>query len=188
MIAVNSKNSQLVIAFLFLFMLLCVIIAGPFEAGMYVVCINMIRKQPITYSDFFIGFKRMSIILQAIIVFLISFILQWAIHSLLVLFIISEPFASAFALTISLFYISMVFAYTVPLLVELPQIGTTKALWLSLRVVHNNIRGQMVLHFTTICLIFIGGLCLGLGVFVTIPVLFLLRTVAFREIFGLLST
>ena len=41
-----------------------VLVVGPLEACMYIVCFNLIRQQPVTCSDVFIGFKRMAIIWQ----------------------------------------------------------------------------------------------------------------------------
>jgi len=144
----------------------------PLVGGLYVATFNLIRTTTtgtIQVRDFLQGFIKILPIL--------------AIHLLQILII----GAGFLALIIPGIYAAVVLSFPHHIYMEFHDegIGIIDSLHISYNVVHKKFWKMFLFNLALYGIIILGGLALGIGVVVAVPVAFIASCIAFRDIFGL---
>lgn len=146
--------------------LVSVILAGPLNAGFYIVAFKHLRNRPTTFSDFFGGFSN----------FLPLFLIHLVSSLLITLgFII---------LIIPGIYLMVAYIFGIPFVVD-KHLPFWEAMEASRKLITRHWFNWLGLLLVLGLLNIVGLLCFGIGVFITIPLTLCTLAVAYADIVGL---
>lgn len=146
--------------------LVSVILAGPLNAGFYIVAFKHLRNRPTTFSDFFGGFSN----------FLPLFLIH-LVSSLLITF-------GFVLLIIPGIYLMVAYIFGIPFVVD-KHLPFWEAMEASRKLITRHWFNWLGLLLVLSLLNIVGLLCFGIGVFITIPLTLCTLAVAYADIVGL---
>lgn len=146
-----------------------IVLAGPLNAGLFIVAFKLLKQRPTTFGDFFLGFNNF---------------LQFFVANLLMSILV---FAASLLLLLPGIYLGVAYSFTTALIVD-RKFDFWEAMETSRKVITKRWFSFFGFVVVLVLINIVGVLLLGVGVLITFPLTACAIAAAYQDILGLSPT